>query len=273
VPFFVFHPRRARIVAGLLLISFQGLLILSGNLSFLNYLTIAPAIACFDDGFLRRALPGWIIRRSDASAKDTPFHPRQAVTSWLVLVMVALLSAPVVANLMSSRQLMNTTFNPFYLVNTYGAFGSVGRERHELILEGTDEETVTDQTVWQEYGFKAKPGDPQRRPPIISPYHYRVDWQIWFAAMQTPSENPWLLHLIWKLLANDPDALSLLDGNPFPNDPPRHIRVSIFHYRFAELDDPGGAWWKRTYIGEWLPPLSRSTPEFQKYIDAFGWKN
>ena len=42
----------------------------------------------------------------------------------------------------------------------------------------------------------------------ISPYHYRLDWQIWFAAMSSPDQYPWTLHLVWKLLHNDVGALT-----------------------------------------------------------------
>ena len=37
--------------------------------------------------------------------------------------MIAYLSIPVVQNLLSSRQAMNTSFDSFRIVNTYGAFG------------------------------------------------------------------------------------------------------------------------------------------------------
>ncbi len=57
VPWFSFGPRRARHIAGALLVAFQILLIISGNLSFLNYVTIIPFLACFDDTFWRRILP------------------------------------------------------------------------------------------------------------------------------------------------------------------------------------------------------------------------
>ncbi len=40
VPWFAFWPRAARHIAGVLLVSFQIVLILSGNLSFLNWLTM-----------------------------------------------------------------------------------------------------------------------------------------------------------------------------------------------------------------------------------------
>lgn len=38
-------------------------------------------------------------------------------------LLIAYLSVPVVLNLLSSRQVMNTSFNPLRIVNTYGAFG------------------------------------------------------------------------------------------------------------------------------------------------------
>ena len=53
----------ARHVAGVLLVAFQIFLIISGNLSFLNYLTIIPFLACFDDTFWRRILPNALVRR------------------------------------------------------------------------------------------------------------------------------------------------------------------------------------------------------------------
>jgi hypothetical protein len=45
---------------------------------------------------------------------------------------VAQLSA---VDLVVNLQAMNRTFSSFALVNTYGAFGSVGRQRPELILQ------------------------------------------------------------------------------------------------------------------------------------------
>ena len=39
---------------------------------------------------------------------------------------LGLLSIQPVVNMLSARQIMNTSFDPLDLVNTYGAFGSVG---------------------------------------------------------------------------------------------------------------------------------------------------
>ncbi|MBI4169142.1 MAG: lipase maturation factor family protein [Acidobacteria bacterium] len=271
VPWFGFGPPRARHVAGALLVSFQVILILSGNLSFLNWLTIVPILACFDDSLLRRVLPGWLAARAGRAAAEARASGAQRVAVGGLVAVVAVLSVYPVMNLLSERQRMNTSFNRLSLVNTYGAFGSVGRARGEIVFEGTSDPVITDRTVWREYEFKCKPGDPRRRPCIIAPYQPRIDWQIWFAAMSNPDRYPWTVHLAWKLLHNDPGALGLLAGDPFPDAPPRHVRAEFYRYEFAPPGDPGGAWWRRTLLGIWLPPLSADDPRLQRFLAAYGW--
>jgi len=273
VPFFAFYPQIARHIAGILMISFQFILMLSGNLSFLNWVTIIPVIACFDDSFLRKIMPKWVTSRAEYGLMHKRTYKPQKIIAWILVIAIAWLSIPVVQNLLSSGQYMNTSFNQWGLVNTYGAFGSVGKIRPELVIEGTDETAITSQTKWKAYEFKAKPTDIYRKLPIIAPYQPRIDWQIWFAAMQRPEHNPWLIHMIWKLLDNDKDTLSLLADNPFPKNPPKYIRVGYYKYSFVPLNDKSGAVWNREYIGQWLPPLSRTNPELQQYIKAYGWKN
>jgi hypothetical protein len=271
VPWFGFAPRIARHLAGMLLVLFQISLIFSGNLSFLNWLTLVPALACFDDSLLKRFLPGLIVRsaeRAGEAARPSRMRERLAIA---LAGLVALLSINPVLNLLSPGQVMNTSFNRLNLVNTYGAFGSVGQARFEIVFEGTDDAVVTPQTQWKEYEFKAKPGDPKRRPAIIAPYQPRIDWQIWFAAMSTPDQYPWTLHFIWKLLHNDSGTLSLLAHNPFPKQPPRYIRAQYFRYQFAPPGDPSGAWWKRTPAGSWLPALSVDDPRLLRVLRGYGW--
>jgi hypothetical protein len=184
-------------------------------------------------------------------------------------ILVAYLSIAPVLNLASGRQLMNYSYDPLDLVNTYGAFGTVGRERPEIVFEGTDDAFVTGDTQWKEYEFKAKPGDPNRRPAIIAPYQCRIDWQIWFAAMASPAQYPWTLHFVWKLLHNDAGSLSLIANNPFPNAPPHYIRARLYRYQFAPLGDK--AWWRREPLGEWLPALSIDDPQFRRILAAMDW--
>ena len=267
-PWFSFGPRLARHIAGLVMISFQILLIISGNLSFLNWLTIVPFIACLDDGLLRRIFPRFLLRRFDAVERREPLRWQLGLSAALT-VLVAYLSVPTVTNLLSGRQLMNFSYDPLDLVNTYGAFGVVGRERNEIVFEGTTDKSITGDTQWKEYEFKAKPGDPMRRPAILAPYQCRIDWQIWFAAMSTPAQYPWTLHFVWRLLHNDPDTLSLLAGNPFPEGPPKYIRARLYRYRFAPPGRP--EWWDREPLGEWLPALSTDNEQFRAVLESLDW--
>lgn len=271
-PFFVFGPRLARHLAGALLVLFQSLLILGGNLSFLNWLTLTATVACFDDSFLRRVLPRFITRKAEQAEKNSKPGLWPVRMSYALTILVLLLSVPVVQNILSPRQVMNTSFDRLRLVNTYGAFGSVGKARNELIIKGTADHTVDMFSLWEPYEFKAKPGDPDRPLPVISPYHYRLDWQIWFAAMSNPQRNPWIFHLVWKLLHNDAGALSLLANNPFPEKPPENIKIDIYRYRFQDPGEESEAVWKREFLGTWLGPLSTETRGFRNMIRSNRWK-
>ena len=260
VPWTLAAPRRLRHAGGILLVLFQVLLILSGNLSFLNWLTIAICIASFDDRVLARLLPASVAARVTADP-DTSMTKARALTVYALVVLVALLSINPVANMISPGQAMNASFEPFELVNTYGAFGSVSRERYEIVLQGTDDQTPGPDARWLDYEFNCKPGDVRRRPCVVSPYHYRIDWQMWFAAMSDYTREPWLVHLVYKLLRDDPGARGLLAEAPFRDHPPRYIRAVLYHYEFTRLGEKTEAWWRRTRVAEYLPPLSLDDPE------------
>jgi hypothetical protein len=268
-PFFVFGPRRGRHVAGGLVVLFQVLLILSGNLSFLNWLTLTAAVACFDDGLLGRFVPAPLRARiAEATAGAVETRARR-IAVIVLAVAVGLLSVNPVQNMLSPGQVMNTSYDPFELVNTYGAFGSVSRERYEIVLEGTDAAQPADGARWIEYDFKCKPGDPLRRPCWISPYHYRLDWQMWFAAMPGADTEPWFVHLVAKLLEGDRLTRRLLAPGPFQDHPPRWIRARYYRYELTHPGEPG--WWRRTLAGEYLPPLSADSPALTDYLARQGW--
>ena len=189
VPFFIFGPQRFRHLAGTCLVLFQLFLIVSGNLSFLNWLTIVPALACFDDSFWTRVLPRrftvWAL-----SHRGAPLSFVQRVAAVSLAILVGIASIGPVGNLLSPRQIMNTSFSRLHLVNTYGAFGSVGRERLELVIEGTTSSEPSESADWHAYEFPCKPTRVDRRPCVITPYHYRLDWLLWFAAMGRPQIHP-----------------------------------------------------------------------------------
>lgn len=265
-PWGLFGPASIACVAGIFNVAFQILLILSGNLSWLNYLTLTLSFSCFDDAFLSRLIP--IV----PPVTEPLSGIRQGILIGLTLLVFILSIQPVV-NLVSSRQIMNTSFEPLHLVNTYGAFGSVTRERMEIILEGTEERVLTPDTLWREYPFKAQPGDPKRAPPVVAPYHYRLDWLMWFAAMSDFRYYPWLLNLTAKLLKGDPQTLSLLGPNPFSEAPPRYIRAELYRYRFTTPQEKKrtGRWWSRERVRSYLPALSLDNSEFVELLREQGW--
>lgn len=270
-PLFVFWPRVARHVAGVVIILFQFTLILSGNLSFLNWLSIVPALACFDDGFWAKLLPKGLVRKADEARLSADYSRPMQTTALGVTVIVGLLSIQPVVNLFSPNQVMNTSFDPFELVNTYGAFGTVGRERLNVVFEGTTDNDTTDRAHWQPYLYKGLPVSLKRPSPQVAPYQLRLDWQMWFASMSSADEYPWTVHLVYKLLHNDPLATSLFAQNPFPGSPPKYIRAVLYRYRFAKPGNAQGAWWTREKLGNWLPPLSVNDARLLTFLKEQGW--
>jgi hypothetical protein len=272
-PWFVFWPTIARRLAGAIIVLFQLTLIAGGNLSFLNWLTIVPALACFDDAVWEKVLPRRLVEHAYAKSRTATESRGMLIAGWIVTALVAVLSVKPVTNMLSSRQIMNTSFDPLNLVNTYGAFGSIGRERLAVIFEGTDADTPFDpETSWKDYPYIALPVDTNKRPPQIAPYQPRLDWQMWFASMSTPQEYPWTLHLVWKLLHNDADALSLFAKNPFPTGAPKFVRATLYRYKFAEPNNPSHQWWTRELLGSWLPPLSADDPRLRRFLQQAGWE-
>ncbi|MFT3924018.1 MAG: lipase maturation factor family protein [Myxococcales bacterium] len=265
-PLLIFAPSRVRRWSALVMIVFQVTLIVSGNLSFLNWLTLVPLVACLDDAWLRRVTPAELRRRLvETSTAGKLAHALNVG----LLALVALLSVDPVLNLFASRQRMNGSYDPFMLVNTYGAFGSVGRERDELIFEGTSDATPSLDADWRAYEFPCKPGDPARAPCVISPYQPRLDWQVWFAAMGDPQDAPWTLYFVWKLLHGDAQLRTLLARDPFESGSPRYVRVLRYRYRFAAPSEQG--WWKRELVGTYLPPLGRDDPRLRAALVQTGF--
>jgi len=294
-----------RSFAAVLQIFFQFVLISSGNLSFLNWLTIAPTFLCLSDANLA-SITAPATRAAAAQAAEqtananallsasncmTPqalatlalgaVRPHH-VASALLLFIVVRGSVPVVANLLElggRRQVMNTAFGAWRTVNTYGAFGSVTRTRYEVILQGTSDALPTADAHWREYEFRVKPGAVSRRPPFLSPFHYRLDWLMWFLPFSSWRANGWLLRLVAKLLTADVPTRQLLRMDPFDGitfadvkssdradaaemplsreSAPKWIRGMLYEYRFAPLGEQDH--WNRTLVREYLPPVSLAT--------------
>jgi hypothetical protein len=265
-PFGYFLPQPVASVAGIVTILFQALIMASGNLSWLNLLTIVLAIPTLDDRIFRYVLP-----LQPPSLHSSSLAHRIALAALALLVVW--LSINPVRNMLSPGQVMNTSYNPFHLVGTYGAFGSITRTRNEIAVEGTDEAVLTESTKWREYEFRGKPTDTGRLPPQVAPYHLRLDWLMWFAAMGSYGENPWFVHFMGNLLRNDAPTLSLIRTNPFPDRPPRYVRAQLYEYHFTTWGEHRrtGQWWTRRLIGPYFPTVSRDTPGFRQLLEQQNW--
>jgi hypothetical protein len=146
-------------------------------------------------------------------------------------------------------------FESFEIVNPYGLFAVMTTSRVELIVEGSD-----DLVNWRAYSFRYKPGDVRRSLPLVAPYQPRLDWQMWFAALGGVRDNPWMVSLMWHLLAGSPSVLALLDSNPFTDGPPKYVRARLYDYRFADRREhqSTGQWWVRRPEGLYFPQVSAS---------------
>lgn len=263
LPFGLFAPQPVACVAASLIVFQQLWLIISGNYSWLNWLTVILGISGFGDHILGYALP---LVHADLTPKPFAFRILLDVVS----AGTVLLSIQPTLNLISPNQVMNYSYNRFHLVNAYGAFGNVGKERYEIVIEGAEDRVITPHTQWKEYGFKGKPGDVKRMPPQVAPYHLRLDWMIWFlpfsvvvsaGGIRVPGFHLWFLRFIQKLLVGDRAILRLMRTNPFPAKPPAHIRAMFYQYRYTDRMEKSetGAWWKRTLLGIYLQPVSLET--------------
>lgn len=194
-------------------------------------------------------------------------------TAWAVTAIIALLSIRPAINMLSPGQIMNTSFDPLDLVNTYGAFGTVGQERLNVVFEGTTDEDSTSKADWKPYIYKGLPVLLDKRPSQIAPYQLRLDWQMWFASMSTPDEYPWTINLVWKLLHNDRNAVSLFARNPFPDTPPRYIRAVLYRYKFVKPNNPQGVYWSREQVSIWLAAMSVNDPRLIEFLKTYDWIN
>eukprot|EP01104_Vermistella_antarctica_P014541 TRINITY_DN45_c0_g1_i1.p1 TRINITY_DN45_c0_g1~~TRINITY_DN45_c0_g1_i1.p1 ORF type:complete len:684 (+),score=142.85 TRINITY_DN45_c0_g1_i1:46-2097(+) len=145
--------------------------------------------------------------------------------------------------------------NHLNIVNSYGLFSHMTKERFEIEVQGS-----MDGKTWKPYGFVYKPGPLNRMPPLVAPYQPRLDWQMWFAALTTPERAPWFNKFLAKLLVNEPSVLALIETNPFAPNGPNHIRAMKFEYKFTaplSKEAKAGNWWKRGKAQEYAKAISK----------------
>jgi hypothetical protein len=241
----------------------QTLILLTGNYTFFNFLTLALCLLLLDDFVFQRFLPRKQAGHVAFNRQTSPSQrlwPR-AVTIPIAVVVLSVSFLQVVSlfgvrsSLLSPAVFLDGEIACLRTVNSYGLFAVMTTTRNEIIVEGSD-----DGTHWLPYEFKYKPGDLNRPPAFIEPFQPRLDWQMWFAALGTYRDNPWFESFCVRLLQGSPPVLALLQKNPFPQHPPKFIRAGLYEYHFTNPAGrrATGAWWRREPAGEYLPPVSLS---------------
>ncbi len=257
VPFLIFAPRRLRLFAFGAMVAFQVLIAAAGNYAFFNLLAVALSVLLLDDAtFARR----WRERAHELAVAGRHSLWRAFVTVPVAGVILLVSAVQMSGTLRRSVSWPSGILRlaravlPFRSVNSYGLFSVMTTSRPEILVEGSD-----DGSTWLAYEFRWKPGDLKRRPRFVAPHQPRLDWQMWFAALGSYEENPWLINFLARLLQGSPEVTRLLKNNPFPNGPPGFIRAVLYDYHFT---DPAthrktGAWWRPELKGLYCPVLSR----------------
>jgi hypothetical protein len=232
---------------------------LTGNYGFFNWLAILLCAPLLDDKAL-----SLFRRKTAAPVEPDPAALRALRWPWpatlgLTLIVVPLTLIPFLATERVSQRWPRPVIalfawaQPLRTFNNYGLFAVMTPTRPEIIVQGSD-----DGRRWLDYAFKYKPGALDRTPGFVAPYQPRLDWQMWFAALGSPRDNPWFLRFELCLLQNSPPVTALLARNPFPNAPPKYVRALLYEYHFTDRATrrATGQWWRRQFQGLYAPPLS-----------------
>jgi hypothetical protein len=265
-PFLMIAPTPWRHAAAAAFLLLMVLVQLTGNYGFFNLLGIALSTLLLDDKVL---LPAFEIL-SPGTGGALEIHPAPPSCHWvagaLAIFILSLSLEPI-------RRLIRTEINwprphgrwfdllePFRFVNSYGLFAIISTGRPEIVVEGSN-----DGIDWRAYEFKWKPGEVKRALRFVAPHQPRLDWQMWFAALESRNDHAWFDRFLACLAAGSPAIIALLRSNPFPQAPPRYLRGIVYHYRFTTRVEhrATGDWWKRERRGPYGPTLDRTAPTRQ----------
>ena len=254
LPFLIFCPRRLRFIAGFGIALLQVCILLTGNYNWFNLQTLLLCLLLFDDAALRTVLPARLAAWIRTRAAVRPARRVVAVAASLLAVLIVSISLVQMDERFggtppSPARNLAAFIEPLHLTSNYGLFAVMTTERDEIVIEGS-----VDGVQWREYEFRYKPGDPSRRPPWNIPHQPRLDWQLWFAALEEPGRLRWFAHFLQRVLENEPAVMTLLERNPFPEQPPRYVRAAFYDYTYADgTEKADGVWWHRRLLGLYYP--------------------
>jgi predicted DCC family thiol-disulfide oxidoreductase YuxK len=256
LPFLIFCPRRLRFVAAFGILLLEACIFLTGNYNWFNLQTMLLCLALFDDAALRRIAP-WFQR--SAWNVQPPRRVARSVVRWLGALIVFCGLVEMESRFGGDPPAFARTIagmvEPFRIANAYGLFAVMTRQRDEIIVEGS-----YDGVDWHAYEFRYKPGDVTQAPRWNVPHQPRLDWQMWFAALDDARNVTWFPRFLERLLENQPAVLGLLKTNPFPGRPPVYVRALLYEYTYADANERAkGLWWHRRLLGVYFPASELGT--------------
>ncbi|WFB35009.1 lipase maturation factor family protein [Kiritimatiellota bacterium B12222] len=257
LPFYIFLPRIFRnILAGALGIEAL-ILLITGNHGALPLLLLLLAFVLIDDVSWRKILPeSW-----GPSASIQMYQPSLSSFALFIMILPLMIWQTYSMNphkIFPPWRQVEDVLGSVHAANTYALFPTVEPTRQELSLQGS-----VDGRAWVEYRFKLKPTDPRSAPGLSLMHLPRLDQQfVQFAAGLNNESNGdlplWLYRLIENLLLNDPGAQSLFPVNPFPDQPPRFMRLALYEYSYADpvAHREDDVWWTREFVRLYGPVFS-----------------
>jgi hypothetical protein len=255
VPFFIFLPRKFRLSAAAITIVMQLIIIATSNHNWINLLTIVLCLFLLDDDILKKILPARLChyisgeRNVPAGSRMTKSNVMLPIFAFMILASSTIAFTSMVSNIQVPDMLRKSAglVRLWGIGHIFHVFPNMQVERHELQLEGSD-----DGIEWKAYTFRYKPAALDEEPAFIIPHQPRLDWMIWFVPPRPTNMEYWFDRFVTKVHQGSPAVLGLLEQNPFPDKPPRYIRVQVYQYWFTSIDErtESGRWWRREYLGQ-----------------------
>jgi predicted DCC family thiol-disulfide oxidoreductase YuxK len=254
LPFLIFGPRRLRQIAAFGILLLESCILITGNYNWFNLQTMLLCLPLFDDAAIQRILPSRVVRLLGVRAENKmPRRPVTILVSALALLIVFCSLVEMDARFggtpPATLEAVDRLIGPLHITSPYGLFAVMTTARREIVIEGSN-----DGVQWREYEFRYKPGDVARAPRWNIPHQPRLDWQMWFAALNDARLVYWFPRFLERLLQNEPTVTALLETNPFPEKPPLYVRALFYDYKYANSEEKlEGLWWQRQLVAAYFP--------------------
>lgn len=232
LPFFIFGPRRMRMLAFWGFALLMGLIMATGHYGFFNWLTLALCLTLVDDASwpdgCRRLLGG------AAQTRDVPRMQRRIVPWLAAIILVPTTFTLLMVLRLAPQSWIGNVLGPFAgfrSTNSYGLFSVMTVERPEITMEAS-----ADGITWEPYRFRWKMDASDNSLPFLMPHMPRLDWQMWFAALEyRESGKPpnWMMPFLARLQERSPAVAGLLAAGGTPEVTPRFFRLRLQRLEFT----------------------------------------